>query len=287
MARNPLDRLHARQREARLAVAAEAEPAPAQAPAAAEEPTAEAVRAERPARMNPLERVKLRQASGAAIAAPVDLAPAGQPVGGLLRHYQDLCEKALREMSPMPAMGPERVEYKRTVALPRVLDFVQAYIDAREIYPNSVAVQACIWLFDIGDIERGLSLGLALAAGGQQIMPPRFERRDIETFLCDAVYDWANLKWKAKETASPYLDQLVLAMEAGKWVLHPAVASKTYAMAAKHAELQGDYPAVVEFCEKAMKVNPGGAGVKTLLGTARAKLAAQQNQGPADPQGST
>lgn len=252
--------------------------------------------------VHPFDRLKAEQAAAGAVPVPsgarrvpmpgpvpaAEAATADQSrIGGLLRHYQDLVDKARKEMSPLPAMGPERIEYKRTVALPRIMDFVKAYIDADEVYPNSVAVQACIWLFDIGDIERGLSLGLALAAGGQQIMPPRFERRDIETFLCDAVYDWANAKWKAKETAAPYLGQLVRAMEAESWALHPAVHSKMYVMAAKHEELASEYGEVVRLCEKALAVNPGGAGVKTLLGTARTKLAARQNQGGVEQPGSS
>lgn len=217
------------------------------------------------ARLNPLDRIDVGPGPGADAAA----------TGGILRHFQDLVDLSEKEMSPLPAMGEERMTYKRDVALPRILDFVEAYQAAGETYPNSVAVKACIWLFDVGEIERGLSLGLALAAGGNQIMPPRFERRDIETFLCDALYDWANRKWKGRESASPYLERLIEAVEAGPWALHPAVHSKLYAMAAKHAELQGDSAAVIAWCEKAMAVNPAGHGTKTLMAAARAKQASQ------------
>lgn len=157
--------------------------------------------------------------------------------------------------------------------LPVYEEFVTGYVTRGEHYPNAIAVQIMIWLMDAGDIERGLSLALHLIGQRCHQLPPRFERRDLETFICDAVYDWANVQLKKGMTASPYLDALAATLCGDQWDVHPAVASKVYVMLAKHKNKEGDYAACVDLCLKAQKINPEGAGVKTLLDGARAKLA--------------
>jgi hypothetical protein len=220
--------------------------------------------------MNPLDRIKQKQQQAAQRAA---FAPAPPPAAavGKLEQYQAAVSAAISAMASMPSLE-ERQEYKRQF-LPQILPFVQAYVENGDHYPNSVAVQAMIWLFDIGDIERALGLALYLIAQGGHIMPKRFDR-GMHTFVCDAVYDWANEQLKNKQPAAPYLGELIAAMEKDRWDLHPAVASKLYAMAAKHAEREGDFEAVVKFCDAAQRVNPDGAGVKTMKERAAAKLAA-------------
>jgi len=93
-------------------------------------------------------------------------------------------------------------------------------------YPNSIAVQVMVWLFDTLDIERGLTLALHLIKQGGQQMPVRFDRRDLETFVCDAVYDWANSLLKKDQSASPYLDSVVTELGNGNWALSPPVKSE-------------------------------------------------------------
>lgn len=231
--------------------------------------------------MNVLDRIAARQRArreAEAVQAPAPVQPPAAPTG-TLEQYQAAIAAALSNMAAFPAKSPERNQAKRA-ALADILPFVQGYIDRQEAYPNSVAVQAMIWLFDLDDIERALSLGLTLIVQGCHHMPQRFERRDLETFVCDAVYDWANVQLKAGQPAAPYLEQLILALEAGKWALSLPVHSKMYAMAAKHAKLAGDWSAVLKHCIVAQNVNPDGAGVKTLKDEALAKLAASRTAAP-------
>lgn len=150
-------------------------------------------------------------------------------------------------------------------------DFVENYGANGHDYPNSVAVQLMIWQFDVGDIEPALSLGLYLVKTGNQQMPKQFNR-DLQTFICDAVYDWANVQLKTDNSASPYLDSLVATVTNEKWDLHPAVISKNLVMQAKHKNRLGEFAEVVALCDLAMEANPEGAGVKTLLKSAQAKL---------------
>jgi hypothetical protein len=167
--------------------------------------------------------------------------------------------------------------------LPVYADFVKGYIDSGEHYPNDVAVQVMIWRIDAGDIEGGLNLALHLIGQRCHQLPPRFDRRDLETFCCDALYDWANEQLKKGISASPYMDALAAKLCGDQWDVHPAVASKVYVMLAKHKSRQGDYAACIDLCLKAQTANPDGAGVKTLLADARARILKQSPQlGQAD-----
>ena len=147
--------------------------------------------------------------------------------------------------------------------IPHYIEFVDDYVEQGYDYPCDVAVQVMVWLFDTGEIERALTLGLHLIAIGNQTLPPRFNR-DIPTFIADAIYDWSNEQLKNEQTASPYLDLLVSVMEKSKWDLHPAVKSKNLAMMAKHKFREKDFKLCFELCNRAEVANPEGAGVKTL-----------------------
>lgn len=224
--------------------------------------------------MNPLDRLnqRQRQARLQAGLVPTKAEPVKPRLTKGLDHYQARVAEAVSAMAPLEAMSAERTAYKRKAALPEILPFVQAYQDKGETYPNMVAVQAMVWLFDVGDIEEALKLGLYLAKTKAQTMPKRFDR-DLPTFLCDAVYDWAKAQLEAENPASPYLQELLAGIEDGQWDLHPAVHSKLLAMAAKHADRESDWQACFNYCEKAQRVNPKGAGVKTLKEKAKAELA--------------
>jgi hypothetical protein len=151
--------------------------------------------------------------------------------------------------------------------LPNYLPFVQAYVADGHDYPNDVAVQVMVWLFDVNDIDNALKIGMYLVATGNNDLPPKFSR-NLPTFIADAIYDWANDELKAEQTASPYLDDLVAFMDdealVEKWDLHPAVISKNLALLAKHKEREGKLAECVALCERAEVANPTGAGVKTM-----------------------
>lgn len=266
-------------RAARQAQALAAAPPPADPPESSATPTAEpAPKRDEPAVVVGRSANKLlaRRAGRAAPSAP-SVRAGTLPVGvdvGRIEQYQAAVDAALSAMAPMPAMSEERTAYKRSI-LPQVLPFVGAYIDQGDRYPNPVATQVLVWLFDTGEIEQAVGLGLYLVGTGvPQPMPKKFDR-DLPTFFCDAVWEWADAQLKAGSPAAPYLDQVLLAIERDKWALHPAVASKLYAKASMHAERQEDWASVVALCEKAQQVNPESAGVKTRLESARKRLAQQ------------
>ncbi|POZ49894.1 phage terminase small subunit [Methylovulum psychrotolerans] len=153
--------------------------------------------------------------------------------------------------------------------------FVAAYIDAGDNYPNPVAVQVMIWLFDVMAVEAALKIALVLV-GQNQAMPENFGR-NMPTYVCDALYDWANIMLVEGWSASPYLDELVGQLPGWdeRYTLPVPVVSKCYAMLAKHKEREGDmndnpamqkelYQRGFELCEMAQAHNPEKHGTKTL-----------------------
>ncbi len=160
----------------------------------------------------------------------------------------------------------EKQALKRDL-LPNYLPFVQAYVADGHDYPNDVAVQVMVWLFDVEDMDNALKIGLYLVTTGNNDLPPKFSR-NLPTFIADAIYDWGNIQLKAEQTASPYLDDLVTFIDddtlVEKWDLHPAVISKNLVLLAKHKEREGKLAECVALCERAEAANPEGAGVKTM-----------------------
>ncbi|SMF96137.1 Phage small terminase subunit [Methylomagnum ishizawai] len=199
------------------------------------------------------------------------------PPPGTLQQYQDAIDAAQAAWQVHPALSEGRTEAKRKLLL-QIMPFVEAYIADGAAYPNSVAVEAMILLLDTGDIERGLSLGLILAAQDCHIMPKRFQGKNLRHQVVRLTLDWAIAQLKAAQPAAPYLDQLLQAMdtEPGRWELNPILRGEAYALAAKHAAQAQDWPAGVDWCLKAQAANPKGAGVKTLLNQC---LAAANNEG--------
>ncbi|AWX99518.1 hypothetical protein A8139_05565 [Marinomonas primoryensis] len=151
--------------------------------------------------------------------------------------------------------------------LPNYLPFVQAYVADGHDYPNDVAVQVMVWLFDVNDIDNALKIGAYLVATNTNELPAKFAR-NLLTFIADEVYEWANAQLKAEQTASPYLDDLVSFIDnehvIEEWDLHPLVLSKNMAMLAKHKEREGKLAECVALCDRAEAANPTGAGVKTM-----------------------
>lgn len=190
-------------------------------------------------------------------------------IGGVGKHLFEQLQAAMvtdvARIKTKPALEDKQV--LKSELLPNYLPFVQAYVADGHDYPNDVAVQVMVWLFDVNDIDNALKIGMYLVATGNNDLPPKFSR-NLPTFVADAIYDWANAELKAEQTASPYLDDLITFMDdqalVEKWDLHPAVISKNLALLAKHKEREGKLAECVALCERAEVANPTGAGVKTM-----------------------
>ena len=185
-----------------------------------------------------------------------------------LQHYQAALSADLASLATIKDVT-EKAKAKAAM-LATYWPFVEAYVKNGDNYPNDVAVYVCIWLFDTLDIERGLDLACVLIKQNQ-ITPAKFDR-DLVTFVCDALYDWANALLKQDQSASPYLDAWVALIDSEGFSIAPPVHSKLLVMLAKHKARLAEYHTVIALCEAAEKINPDGAGVKKLKAEAVAKL---------------
>jgi hypothetical protein len=232
--------------------------------------------------MRKLQRIKQQQLeeadkTGLNPYAAIDInesaAATSQPVGvdvGKFEHYQAAMSADLAKLSTLNDVV-EKAKAK-AMMLATYWEFVKAYVTNGDNYPNDIAVRVCIWLFDILDIERALNLAFVLIKQNQ-VTPPKFDR-DLPTFVCDAIYDWAAalLKLDTPQSASPYLDAVVATLDNDKWSLAPPVQSKMYVILAKHKKRESDWASCLALCKKAGAVNPEGAGVKGMKKEALAAL---------------
>ena len=117
-----------------------------------------------------------------------------------------------------------RQALKREELLPKYQEYVQRYCESGLNFPNRVAVQVMVWLFDTAQFEDALELADFLMEQGQQ-MPERFKRRDIQTFVADAVCEWAYAEYNASRSPEPYLSDLLPRVD-GEWTLTEQIPSK-------------------------------------------------------------
>jgi hypothetical protein len=183
-----------------------------------------------------------------------------------LAHYQTAMAVDLAKISATKLMQ-DRDELKKRL-IPTYSGFVNDYVANSHNYPNDVAVQLMVWLFDVGDIAQGLDLAFYLMP--HQKMPTRFKRHDIQTFICDAIYDWANKQLENQQTALPFIDEV--ATRLAQWQLSEPVHSKVLVMAAKHYVNAKQFDKAVNALETAQKINPQGWGGKKLLDQAKQQL---------------
>ncbi|MBH3375277.1 phage terminase small subunit [Pseudomonas juntendi] len=163
-------------------------------------------------------------------------------------------------------------ELKRTELLPKYQDYIQRYLESDQVMPNRVLVQVMIWLFDTTQFEDALELAdVAMDQG--QLMPERFKRRDIQTFVADAVGDWAYAEYGAGRSPEPYLSDMLPRVD-GEWDLPEQIPSKFHkliGMRAMDAELWAD---ALKHLERATELYPQ-AGCKTRIDKCRLVLSRQ------------
>jgi tetratricopeptide (TPR) repeat protein len=163
-------------------------------------------------------------------------------------------------LSDLNNMG-ERQRLKREELLPKYLDYVQRYRDSGLNHPNPVLMQVLVWLFDTEQFEAGLELAdFALRQG--QTMPERF-KRDIPTFIADAMIDWAEAEHEAKRSPEPYLSQLLPRVD-GEWQLFERIPARYHKLLGILAMDQQQWAQAIAHFERATALYPG-IGVKTRL----------------------
>lgn len=153
-----------------------------------------------------------------------------------------------------------RQALKRDELLPKYQDYVQRYCESGLNFPNRVLVQVMIWLFDTEEFEDGMELAHFAIGQGQQ-MPERF-KRDIQTFVADAVCDWAYAEYKANRSPEPYLSDL-LSLVDGEWELTEQIPAKYHKLVGLRAMEAKDWGLALLHFNRATELHPSiGVGVR-------------------------
>lgn len=162
-----------------------------------------------------------------------------------------------------------RQALKREELLPKYQDFIQRYCESGQVMPNRVLVQVVIWLFDTAQFEDGLELA-DFAIGQGQEMPERFKRRDIQTFVADAVIDWAYAEYHADRSPEPYLSDLLIRVD-GEWDLTEQIPAKYHKLVGIRAMEASEWALALTHFERATELYPK-VGVETRVERCRRAL---------------
>ena len=171
-----------------------------------------------------------------------------------------------------------RQALKREELLPKYQEYVQRYCESGLNFPNRVAVQVLIWLFDTAQFDDALELADFLIEQGQE-MPERFKRRDIQTFVADAVCEWAYAEYTAKRSPEPYLSDLLPLVD-GEWNLTEQIPSKYHKLIGMRAMEAGQWETALKHLERSTELY-AQAGNNTRIKQIRRVLEKQAASTPA------
>ncbi|OFJ43015.1 terminase [Pseudomonas koreensis] len=212
----------------------------------------------------------------AAAAAPLAYSPAealSSPANAKkhLLLMEASLDQDLQRLSDIKGLAG-RQALKREELLPKYQDFIQRYMDSGLVMPNRVLVQVMVWLFDTEQFEDGLALA-DFAIGQGQEMPERFKRRDVQTFVADAVIDWAYAEYNAQRSPEPYLSDLLPRVD-GEWELTEQIPSKYHKLIGMRAMEAEQWEIALQHLERSTELY-AKAGNETRIAKCRKAIAKQ------------
>ncbi len=148
--------------------------------------------------------------------------------------------------------------------VPKYLPVVESMMAAGT--DNPLIGQILVWLFDIKDIHQAMILAF-YCIEKNIAMPERF-KRDLPTYLCDVVIEWAETEFDAGRSPEPYFEQICVAAQ--DFDLPDQVTAKMFRLKGLIAFGKEDYGQTVLDLQKAELY---GAKVKTVLAQAMKKVA--------------
>ncbi|MCL8337709.1 phage terminase small subunit [Pseudomonas mosselii] len=190
------------------------------------------------------------------------------------RKHLKLMEASLDEdlarLKAIPSLAGKQ-DLKRTELLPKYQDYVSRYIESGQILQNRVLVQVMVWLFDTAQFDDALELAdIAIEQG--QLMPERF-KRTIQTFVGDAIGDWAYAEYDAGRSPEPYLSNLLPRVD-GEWTVPEQIPSKFHKLIGMRAMDDEQWEVALQHLERATALYPK-AGCSTRIEKCRRALARQ------------
>ncbi|MDI2145490.1 terminase [Pseudomonas sp. ITA] len=211
----------------------------------------------------------------AAAAAPLAYSPAealSSPANAkkhLLLMEASLSED-LKRLSDLKNLASKQT-LKRTELLPKYQDFIQRYMDSGLVMQNPVLVQVMVWLFDTEQFEDGLELADFAIEQGQE-MPERF-KRNVQTFVADAVIEWAFREYNARRSPEPYLSDLLPRVD-GEWDLPEQIPSKYHKLIGMRAMEAEQWETALKHLERSTELH-AKAGNETRIAKCRKAIAKQ------------
>ena len=187
-----------------------------------------------------------------------------------LKLMEDALAQDLERLSAIDNLGL-RQQLKRDELVPKYLDYVQRYRDSGLSFPNPVVMQVLVWLFDTEQFEAGLDLADFAMEQGQP-MPERF-KRNVQTFVADAVIEWAEAEQKAGRSPEPYVSDLLPRVD-DEWQLTEQIPAKYHKLLGIRALDAKEWADAIAHFERATELH-AGVGVGTRLEGARKALAKQ------------
>ncbi|WP_422402803.1 phage terminase small subunit [Pseudomonas sp. GZD-209] len=163
-------------------------------------------------------------------------------------------------------------DLKRNELLPKYQEYIDRYLASGLVYQNRVLVMVMVWLFDTAQFEDALALA-DIAIGQGQEMPERF-KRDIPTFVADAVCEWAYDEHQAGRSPEPYLSDLLPRVD-GEWDLPEQIPAKYHKLIGIRALEAKEWATAIKHLERATELYPK-VGVGTRIDNARKALLKQQ-----------
>jgi hypothetical protein len=168
----------------------------------------------------------------------------------------------------------QRQQLKCSELLPKYQEYVTRYRESGLNFPNQVLMYVLVWLFDTGEFVAGQELADFAMSQGQEL-PERF-KRNIPTFVGDAVIDWAEAEHKAGHSPEPYLSDLLPRVET-EWKLFERIPARYHRLLGFMAMDRKDWALAVTHLERAEALYPE-IRVETRLKGARKALAKQLAQ---------
>jgi hypothetical protein len=190
-----------------------------------------------------------------------------------LRLMEASLDQDLERLSTIKGMAGKQ-DLKRGELLGKYQDYVHRYLDSGLVFPNRVLVQVMVWLFDTEQFEDALELADIAIAQGQQ-MPEGFKRRDVQTFVADAIGDWAYAEYQAERSPEPYLSDLLPRVD-GEWDLPEQIPSKFHKLIGMRAMKDEQWETALMHLERSTELY-AKAGNETRIKECRKALAKQRN----------
>lgn len=161
----------------------------------------------------------------------------------------------------------EKERVKAETLIPKYMPLVGSLKGSGSDHP--LLGQILVWLFDTNDIPGAMDLAV-YCIEHKVPMPERFNR-DLPTYLCDTVIEWAEKEFEADRSCETYFTQVFDLAHAddAPWDVPDQVRAKFYRLRGMIAFKNEEWKKAVIQLEFAGEY---GAKVKTLLDQANKKL---------------